>query len=695
MRYLVLMRGTPASGKSTFLKEHNLEKYTLCPDNIRLLYSSPILKNGQFGISQKNDKIVWDNLFTALEFRMRNGDFTIIDATHSSNKSINAYKKLCVKYRYRCIVLDMNDLFDLETKIEFDKKRGYKQVGENVIRKIDDRIRNNEDMPSFVTVIKNPTYEKLMEQLTIRPIELDKNKKVYIISKIYGSDTALSYAEKYAENENNIVVFLGRYFSTINTDNENGDALQRLSKLAIMKNVILLEDYADTKLRLKNQNEENCYGLNRKQLSNFLNRLRQVVVFKSNETGNEVLVTSSGVDYEIEQGVDIKQELFKISFLDMSNHCILQYTKNTGYTQVYDTGRYNGTIRITTLECGLMDYISIEDNRKKRIISNSVRTVGSYRNKQHFENTTLIEKLRLNHRDIKEKKFENISSFNFKRDVFHKKKWNDMTIKARGLFMNEDGTIAARAYDKFFNLNEREETERKNLKETLIFPVAMYEKYNGFLGLLSYDKYKDDLLFCSKSSIGTEYAEDFKRIFYNTVSKEDAENIKECVREGCATFVFEVISPNKDPHIIQEDRERIVLLDVIDNKEELSKCDYPTLRKAQYAFGLEVKKRIRVFFNAEELFSEIDRRKAEEEIEGYVIEDNTGFQFKVKTAYYLFWNRMRDILVKMQNRKNVDESRLDVLQLCYYRKMKDIPNLDKMSIIDIQKALPHIITGGY
>ena len=34
MRILLVMRGIPGCGKSTWIKEHELEAYTLSPDNI-------------------------------------------------------------------------------------------------------------------------------------------------------------------------------------------------------------------------------------------------------------------------------------------------------------------------------------------------------------------------------------------------------------------------------------------------------------------------------------------------------------------------------------------------------------------------------------------------------------------------------------------------------------------------------------
>ena len=53
MRTLLLMRGAPGSGKSTWIKENNLEQYTLSPDTIRVMCSSLELQaDGNFKISQ-------------------------------------------------------------------------------------------------------------------------------------------------------------------------------------------------------------------------------------------------------------------------------------------------------------------------------------------------------------------------------------------------------------------------------------------------------------------------------------------------------------------------------------------------------------------------------------------------------------------------------------------------------------------
>lgn len=43
MKALLLMRGCPGSGKSTLIRDLDLEPYSLSPDKLRLMYSSPVM----------------------------------------------------------------------------------------------------------------------------------------------------------------------------------------------------------------------------------------------------------------------------------------------------------------------------------------------------------------------------------------------------------------------------------------------------------------------------------------------------------------------------------------------------------------------------------------------------------------------------------------------------------------------------
>ena len=99
-----------------------------------MLYSSPTLYvNGEVHIPQNVNAVAWDNLFSTLEYRMQNGEFTVIDATNSKTTEMNKYKKLADEYRYRLYIVDMTDIPIDEVKRRNKQRPEWKWVPEEVI----------------------------------------------------------------------------------------------------------------------------------------------------------------------------------------------------------------------------------------------------------------------------------------------------------------------------------------------------------------------------------------------------------------------------------------------------------------------------------------------------------------------------------------------------------------------------------
>lgn len=65
---------------------------------------------------------------------------------------------------------------------------------------------------------------------------------------------------------------------------------------------------------------------------------------------------------------------------------------------------------------------------------------------------------------------DNIHSFNYTSKAFWKKRWDETTERARGLFVDtKTEKVVARSFDKFFAIGERPETQIDILKENLEF----------------------------------------------------------------------------------------------------------------------------------------------------------------------------------------------------------------------------------
>ena len=672
MRTLLLMRGAPGAGKSTWIKEHNLERYTLSPDNIRIMCSSLQLQpTGEFKISQnpETEKEVWDILFKLLEYRMSKGEFTVIDATCSKTKDINQYKQLADQYRYRVFIVDFTDV-SLETCLAQDKMRPeWKQVPNEAIRKIYARFATQK-IPSGVKIIKRDELDTLLE----KPIDLSNYSKIVFIGDIHGCyDTLMQYPDfKDGLKDDVEYIFCGDF---VDRGNQNVEVLEFINSIKDKPNVCLLEGNHEKWIY--------CYGndipskskefeqVTRKELIDkefskktareIYRKLRQFSHFNYN--GLEILACHGGIPnlntnllyipaWSIIHGVGTYADSLTIADTWMKdtkeNQYLIHGHRNTEGSDIDVADRvfnlegrveFGGKLRIVELT---------QDLKWNFIYLDSIQPIIDVEEDRRYEELPVLEQLR-NNRLIQEKDLgDDISSFNFTREAFYDRNWNNQTILARGLFLNnKTGDIVARSYEKFFKVNEIRKTELASLKESLVFPVKAFVKENGYLGIVSYLEDKDELFVATKSTNKGDFSN-----WFNKLLEPYKENIKKLFRTNHLsnqTLVFEVIDKDNDPHIIEYNKSKIVLLDIITNSFNFEKVGYWDLRCYARNIGCEVKKLAYTLKNWDEFRSlyystiEYDYKYLDEYIEGYVFEDSNGFMVKVKSGYYDEWKKLRGV----------------------------------------------------
>lgn len=688
MRKLVILRGSMGCGKSTWLKEHDLEKYTLCADTMRLHIAAPQIGiNGKDIISQKENKQAWDMLFYFLEERMKRGEFTIIDAVHSKSSEFSRYKSLADQYRYRLYCVDFTDV-----PIEVAKERNagrpeYKQVPEEEIDKVYSRFATQGKTSGF-TVIKPDEFEKI---LTIDPYDWNDYENIHIFGDIHGCGTALKeYFKCNPYTEKDGYVFVGDYFDR---GTENVEVFQFINEMIAKPNTLFLTGNHELTLR------DYAFGFPVKS-KEFLNKtaiqfaeagvensdLRQLyrklgVAAYITFRGNDFIISHGGIPYFPKQSMDFYSaesfirgvgnyeddidELFD-NWAQKENETrkrpiyqIHGHRNLFNHPQVHKEYSWNlegkiefgGELRIlkllnnggfcpTFIENTVFDKKLLEQKEASSdgFVRNNISSVGMF-----------IQELRGN-KFIQEKMLgDGISSFNFTRNAFDKGIWNNITTQARGLFIDpEKEKIQARSYNKFFNKNEREETRFGYLVQNLKFPVYFYKKYNGFLGILSM---KDgELYFCSKSTNAGDYVEYFKNIFYRIYTSEQIEAIKDRFTKEDITMVFEVIDPINDPHIIKYEKQDLILLDMVYNKIEFQKVKYEHLVAFGKRNNIKVKELAYTVNNIQEFMAlngeveATDYQYNGEYIEGFVVEDAEGFMFKYKLEYYNTWKSLRWVL---------------------------------------------------
>lgn len=674
MRTLVLLRGSAGCGKSTWIEKNGLKPYTLCADDIRLLCQSPVLQaDGTIAISQSNDAIVWKTLFNILEVRMQKGEFTVIDATNSKTAEINRYKEMCGTYRYRMYCVDFTDIPIDEVKRRNAGREPLKRVPDEVIDKMYSRFATQK-IPSGVTVIKPDELDKVYMKL----FDLSEYKKIHHIGDIHGCYTALQqyFTDNGGLKDDNFYIFTGDY---IDRGLENAEVVKFLISIMNKKNVLMLEGNHERWLWLyandcvgKSKEFElitkpalEAAGIDKKDIRQLYRKLGQCAYYKY---GNNIyLVTHAGLSTipqnlsyvateQMIKGVGDYNDFEKIAttFFETTPDNVYQihgHRNTKGLpTQVNDRvfnleGRveFGGELRCVQVDADGIRTVEIQNEVYKTPEIKAEETVTS----SSIADTIIA--LRAN-KYIQEKKYGNISSFNFTKQAFYDKVWDEQTVKARGLYLDTmKGKVAARAYEKFFNINERPETKFDMLQYKLQFPVTAYVKENGFLGIVSYDEYNDDLLVASKSTIDSEFAQWLKEMLYAKVSADNIEKMKQFIKEKDVSFVFECVDMKNDPHIIEYPESSLFLLDIVHNDMTFSKYEYDEIVNVAHQFGLTPKEKAFEIATWQEFFDwyydvlEADYEYNGRQIEGFVIEDSAGYMTKLKLTYYNFWKFMRGI----------------------------------------------------
>lgn len=673
MRQLVLLRGPMGVGKSTWVKENGLEQYTLSADEIRLLFQSPVMdENGGYSITQKNDDKVWKFLFELLEERMKRGEFTIIDATHSKTSMISRYKTLAQKYRYRVTVVDFSDV-PLDVVLERNMKRPeYKRVPELAILNAYERM-STERVPSWVTVVKPHEFKEHIQYL---PINFDEYRKIHVIGDIQGCYTVLQQYLNGGLKDDELYIFVG---DLLDRGIENAKVLQFMIEIKDKKNVIILEGNHEHHLRLwahdepavskvfetQTQPELEAAGIDKKEVRQLCRKLNQIAYFTYH--GKKFIVTHGGISSMPENLMFIATEQFIKGVGDYELDIDYIFSKNTD-DSIYQIHGHRNMFRLPTHAArnsynlegqvekgGYMRVVTITpDSIETHEIKNNVFKTPEKKEVVLDETKITIEEFLEHLQDhdyINEKKLgNNISSFNFTRKAFTEKVWDDVSVKARGLFINTNTKeIVSRSYNKFFNVNERSFTKLSALADSLKFPITVYDKPNGYLGTIGYNSEFDELVFTSKSEIKNEFALWFKELFYQKVTPKNIEYVKQYVKDNKVSLVFEVILPEKDPHIIEYPEDKFILLDIVKRDIVYSKLEYEKVVELGSKLGIEYKKLVKTFDNWTDFYRWYQQVTQDFSIvaEGYVIEDSSGFMTKIKLPYYNFWKQMRGLKDKI------------------------------------------------
>lgn len=715
MRDLYVLRGVAGCGKSTWLAEMGLLQYTISADNLRLLFNSPELNlKGEWVISQKQNKKVWNLIYDTLDKRMRNGELIFVDATHTKPSSLTIYKKLCAKHMYNLYVVDFTDISLELIKTRNANRPQFKRVPEEVI----DRMYKECQLPlgkdvktiKYYDIQQDYFAQKSYKELTE---DVNKYKKIVVIGDIHSCYTPLQkYFDKNPMQDDVAYVFLGDWFDR---GIEVKETLQFLLSIYDKPNVFLLRGNHELWIdNYVNDGEKatitdafrrslSLMGENKSQLGKIRSKFIDAKILLYNGYG--LIMTHGGIPCSPWYATPAMQCIKGVGEYEDSNYVDNEFNKNQFYKEYYSfhghrnikevpiqndrvfnlEGRveFGGSLRIVeiTPNDDRLSFKCIEvkndvfDKELRRKESDTNETVVN-----ELENSSLIHKKDLG---------DGTSSYNFTREAFWDSKWDNLTTTARGLFIdNETNEVVARSYPKFFAIEERPETQWRNLQQNLSYPVALYRKENGYLGIVS--SRNGELYICSKSTNKGDYAGWFKDLLYKSVN--DIVAFNKYLADNKVSAIFEVIDIEHDPHIIPYLNSHIVLLDVVKNDFNDTFLTYEELGDVAVKFGLEYKHWICTVDSFDKLQTATETVNSWNNLEGYVAVDSKGFMFKYKTDGYKFWKHIRSIRDKIASGKDItdlitDKNKVIIEYMNHYLENEGAEKLQKLSIPELKKTI--------
>ena len=685
MRKLVILRGTQCSGKTSFVCDWKLEDYTICLDRIREMALGVHLDaDGEEKIcfEPSAEKQIVKIADMMLEQRFKDGSFTILDSCNVKQKYVDKYIQMAKQYYYKVYIVDMMTGLTLDECLGRNRNRSYNKIPEEAIRDFYEEYQKGLKVDSDVKVLKpvefhDAVFEHRADVLT---------EDVVVIGDIHGCYKTLMKALNRAP-KNSTFVFLGDYCDrgphnaevlnwVLEHRNDSDKIFLEGNHERHLKDYIRNRDSASKEFNTVTRPQLDAAGIDKKELRLFLREsLKEAYWFDVN--GWEFFTCHGGVVKEIDArnmckntvsynpvvirskdlihgtGGYTDYESMARQWHKYNRGSIIQIHghRNKNYSHYYDSSsclnlegnvENGGSLRMVIIHGGwkptieTVDIPNCEDEEEAADLTEEQQAVKDF-----------VEKCRSSE-FIREKKFGDISSFNFTRKAFQDGIWDDITMKARGMYINtKTNKIVCRGYDKFFNMGELPGTSEEDLKTKLKFPVNVYQKENGFLCLIGYDD-EQGLIITTKSDLEGQYAQYAREVLVEKIGNDGLDRIERFLAENLVTLAVEVIDPVNDPHIIKYSKPEVYLLAIIQNTLMFEQKEYWDVSRLAGACGFNCKEEHGTLHDVSEYEEFINDLAGEHNnrtgIEGYVLEDANGYMVKAKTYFYKYWKHKRAVL---------------------------------------------------
>lgn len=699
MQTLYLMRGPQGSGKSTFLMENGLDPWTLSKDHLRLITGSVEMNNsGIMTYSHSNDEAVHLKFIDILSERMSKGHTTFVDVTHMSS-NFSKYADLAHRWAYSVKVIEFGVGMTVEQLSLRVQSRLLTLPYHNVPSKSIEKAVKMLEKRNTPDWIESITPEQAILEINASTQDMTSQYNgLLFIGDIQGCATPLKKLLDDVDTSDKLIVFTGDLFDRgIENDEvmliaksllEDGRA--RLICGNHERHILSWRHRQSTpgEFRYGTLPQIKKAGFNDDVADFFISRMENIIQLQHGST--MIQVTHGGAPNVINKPALFPGYQCWKGVGHYSDDVDLMFERNApdGWYQVHghrnmlsrdlaadqrsfnlDGGvEFGGNLRALSFDGERFSPIEIKNKvflpisqqniKYNRLVPEWILEQNKARlSKEEAIEPCLISSDGLNelrqHDLVKESvqsSMPHISSFNFTREAFYSQSYDSCNMRARGLYINtESREVVIRGYDKYFNVNERgiPSASLDHILSTTSAPYRAAIKENGYLGLIGYDSHADELVYATKSTVNGDHATWLKDQIESRLNKTQLMDLRRILRDCQLSLAFEVIEPEKDPHIIEYDQPNVILLDGIRRSMEFKRINYDELQTLARIFSFDTKQLGPTIHDKSALtgflhaVTETGFKHKGEETEGLVIEDKDGTMFKVKLPYYNLWKHAR------------------------------------------------------
>ena len=220
-----------------------------------------------------------------------------------------------------------------------------------------------------------------------------------------------------------------------------------------------------------------------------------------------------------------------------------------------------------------------------------------------------------------------LSVYNYSRTCQYDNKWDEITLACRGLILDNEGTVIASSFAKFFNY---EELLWPNQIPTQADYVYVQEKVDGSLGTLFY--YNGEWHLATKGSFTSEQAIKGMEIIKSKY------NLKAFIQE--MVYICEIIYPENRIVVDYNGEEKVVFLSVTCEGNELH---WTTAKAVFRSSGIPEEDLVKTEHYSTfgpELYTNL-KAKNEANKEGFILRFQPGnFRMKIKFEDYVRLHRI-------------------------------------------------------